>query len=93
MTTAVERYLNSLSEDILTIDISGKGIKSLPDLTRFKNLEVLYCFCNELTSLGTLPQNLQILYCYNNQLISLGTLPQNLKILYCFCNIKKPYTE
>jgi len=86
MTTAIERYLNSLPEDILTIDISYKGLKSLPDLTRFKNLKELYCSNNQLTSLPTLPQNLQELYCRDNQLTSLPTLPQNLKILYCFHN-------
>ena len=40
MTTKIETYLNFLSEDILTLDISGKGIKSLSDLTRFKNLQI-----------------------------------------------------
>jgi Leucine-rich repeat (LRR) protein len=86
MTTEIKSYLNSLSEDILIIIISGKGIKSLPDLTRFKNLEELYCSNNELTSLPTLPQNLQKLSCSNNQLISLPTLPQNLEILSCYSN-------
>lgn len=28
MTTAIETYLNSLSEDILKLNISSKGIKS-----------------------------------------------------------------
>jgi len=79
----VETYLNSLPEDISTIDISCKGITSLPNLTRFKNLEILHCYNNQFTSLPTLPQNLKILHCYNNQLTSLPTLPQNLKILYC----------
>ena len=86
MTTAIEIYLNSLSEDILTIYIHNKGIKSLPDLTRFKNLKILSCSNNKLTLLPTLPQNLVILYCDNNQLTSLPTLPQNLKILYCSKN-------
>ena len=86
MTTEIETYLNSLSEDILIIDISNKGIKSLPDLTRFKNLKELYCDSNELTSLPTLPQNLKELYCYSNKLTSLPTLPQNLEKLYCFDN-------
>ena len=43
MTTEIETYLNSLSEDISIIDISSKNIDYIPDLTRFKNLEVLYC--------------------------------------------------
>ena len=88
MTTEIETYLNSLSKDILTLNISGKykGIKSLPDLTRFKNLKTLNCYDNELTSLPTLPQNLQKLYCYNNKLTLLPSLPQNLEILICHNN-------
>ena len=86
MTTEIETYLNSLSEDILTLNINGKGIKSLPDLTKFNNLKILYCEHNELTSLPTLPQNLEELYCHNNELTSLPTLPQNLEKLYCFHN-------
>jgi len=86
MTTAIETFLNSLSKDIFTLDISNKGITSLPDLTRFKNLKALNCSDNQLTSLPTLPQNLEILYCYYNQLTLLPTLPQNLKALYCSYN-------
>jgi Leucine-rich repeat (LRR) protein len=86
MTTMIETYLNTLSEEILTLDIIDKGIKSLPDLTRFKNLEILNCSNNQLTSLSNLPQNLKILYCYHNQLTSLSNLPQNLKNLDCSNN-------
>ena len=86
MTTEIEIYLNSLSEDILTVDISDKSIKYLPDLTRFKNLKIFNCSNNQLTSLPTLPENLLGLYCYNNQLTSLPTLPENLQKLYCSNN-------
>jgi len=86
MTTFIERYLNSLSNDIVILDISNKGITFLPDLTKFKNLKKLNCSNNKLTSLPTLPQKLKYLYCYNNKLTSLSTLPQNLKRLYCFNN-------
>ena len=55
MTNTIETYLNSLSEDILELNISSKNIKSLPDLTRFKNLKTLNCSNNKLTSLPTLP--------------------------------------
>ena len=48
MTTNIETYLNSLSEDILTLDIKSRGLKYLPDLTRFKNLQVLICYDNKL---------------------------------------------
>ena len=88
MTTEIETYLNSLSEYILTLNISGKckGIKYLPDLTRFKNLKTLICSNNELTSLPTLPQNLEYLSCDSNKLTSLPTLPKNLEYLYCDSN-------
>jgi len=82
--TTIETYLNSLSNNITTLDISGKGITSLLDLTRFKNLKTLNCYNNKLTSL-TLPQNLEVLCCSYNQLTSL-TLPQNLKTLNCYNN-------
>jgi Leucine-rich repeat (LRR) protein len=82
----LETYLNSLPEDILTLDISCKGIKYLPNLTRFKNLEELYCSYNELISLPTLPQNLKKLSCSANQITSLPNLPQTLEILYCSDN-------
>ena len=86
MAINIETYLNSLFEDITILDISGKGIKYLPDLTRFKNLQILHCSDNKLTSLPTLPQNLNILYCFNNQLTSLPSLPQNLITLDCSNN-------
>ena len=86
MTITIETYLNSLSNDILSIDISGKGINFLPDLTRFVNLKILDCSHNNLNCLPTLPQNLEVLYCSRNKLTFLPILPQNLKILYCFHN-------
>jgi hypothetical protein len=82
MTTEIETYLNSLSYDTLIIDISGGDINSLPDLTRFKNLEILRCSYNKLTSLPTLPQNLKILHCSNNQLIICYCVN---KCLICIC--------
>ena len=86
MTTEIETYLNSLSEDISIIDISSKNIDYIPDLTRFKNLEKLYCHNNKLTSLPPLPQNLVELSCCDNKLTSLSNLPEQLKELYCFNN-------
>ena len=85
MTTDIEteRYLDSLPEGILTLNISGRRIKSLTNLTRFKNLQFLDCSRNNLTYLPTLPQNLTELHCYRNQLSSLPTLPPNLEVLAC----------
>ena len=42
-----ETYLNSLPNDISTLDIRRKGIPHLPDLTRFTNLKTLYCSNNK----------------------------------------------
>ena len=86
MTTAIDTYLNSLSDNIDRLDICCKDIQSLPDLTRFKNLEVLNCSHNELTFMPTLPQNLKILNCSHNELTFMPTLPQNLNILDCSHN-------
>ena len=96
MTNTIETYLDSLSEDIsilninfkklLTLNMISKGIKSLPDLTRFKNLIELNCSDNKLTSLPNLPQTLITLNCYNNKLTSLPNLPQTLITLNCSYN-------
>jgi Leucine-rich repeat (LRR) protein len=83
---SIETYLNSLSNEIVTLDVSYKGITSLPDLTRFKNLKKLICYKNNLTCLPLLPQNLQELYCSHNKLTCLPTLPPNLKELDCSYN-------
>jgi Leucine-rich repeat (LRR) protein len=83
MITEINTYLNSLSVDILTLSIDGRGITKLPDLTRFKNLKELYCSNNQLSSSPTtLPQTLEILFCSGNKLTSLPDLPKNLKELY-----------
>ena len=83
MTFDIETYLNSLSDGILTLDISNKGIHSLPDLTRFTNLEILYCHDNHLISLPDLPEKLTLLSCYKNKLTFLPPLPENLEKLFC----------
>ena len=90
MTNVTEMYLNSLSEDILTLSLERRGLTSLPDLTRFKNLKELYCCDNLLTSLPTtnLPQSIEILMCSGNKLTDLSDLTRftNLKEFYCSVN-------
>ena len=88
MPTVIETYLNSLPNDILTLNISmsfDKCITSLPDLTRFQNLQSLNCYNTQLTSLPNLPKSLKILYCVKNKLTSLPDLSgfHNLEILNC----------
>jgi len=82
----VEEYLDSLPDDIETIDIMCKNLKYLPDLSRFKKLETLSCPYNKLTSLPILPENLKELYCHYNNLTLLPVLPVNLKWLCCSNN-------
>ena len=89
MKTDIETYLNSLSEDKLTLSIDSRDITVVPDLTRFKKLKELYCGFNKLTSLPTtLPESLEILFCSYNQLTSLPDLKnlKNLKELNCSDN-------
>ena len=82
----INTYLNSLPDDTTVINVSNKGLKNLPDLSRFKNLIKLYCSNNQLTSLPPLNKNLKILYCDINFLTSLPPLNENLKYLYCSNN-------
>ena len=79
----IETYLDSLPENIKEINVSNKGITSL-DVTRFKNLKILNCNFNNLTSLH-LNENLQTLLCSNNQLTYLH-LNENLQELSCNSN-------
>ena len=88
MTTLIETYLNSLPDDILTLNVNmsyDKCITSLPDLTRFQNLQSLNCHNTKITSLPNLPKSLKILYCVKNKLTSLPDLSDfhNLEILNC----------
>ena len=83
----IEEYLNSLPEDIETIDISNTNITYLPSLKRFYNLKTLYCDHNELTHLPELNSSLIKLSCYNNQLIELPELNNTLKVLSCEHNL------
>ena len=79
----METYFNSLSEDIEEIDVSDRGLTYL-DVRRFKNLKILICSYNKLTSLH-LNEKLEELYCSYNQLTSLH-LNENLEILFCSYN-------
>jgi len=83
---SVEKYLDSLPDDVEIIDVSNKNLDYLPDLSRFKKLKELYCHRNKLTSLPDLPKNLKELCCYNNELTSLPVLPENLTKLDCHYN-------
>jgi hypothetical protein len=79
----IEEYINSLPEDITNINVKYKGIAYLPDITKFKNIKIIYCNDNALTSLPDLPETLEELYCSYNQITLLPDLPKNLTILKC----------
>jgi hypothetical protein len=74
---------DSFPEDTEEICVSNKGLTSL-DVTRFKNLKILYCENNKLTSLQ-LNENLQELHCCHNKLTCLH-LNKNLEYLSCYNN-------
>jgi Leucine-rich repeat (LRR) protein len=79
----IETYLDSLPYNITKIDVSYKRLTSL-DVTRFKNLKILQCSNNQLTSLH-LNENLETLDCSYNNLTSLH-LNENLETLDCYNN-------
>ena len=54
---------------ITELDLSYKKLNELPDLSKYTNLEILYCNHNNLTNLDNLPQSLKELDCDNNPLI------------------------
>jgi Leucine-rich repeat (LRR) protein len=83
---SIQIYINSLPVNTTSIDISHRGLKIMPDLSRFINLKELYCSNNQLTSLGTLNSSLIFLVCHHNQLTSIPTLPPDLKVLDCSYN-------
>jgi Leucine-rich repeat (LRR) protein len=84
----VQAYLDSLDSNEAHIFLSNKNITSLPDLSRFTNLQSLDCRNNQITQLDhlTLP-SLQELYCNNNQITQLDHLNlPNLQKLDCGYN-------
>jgi Leucine-rich repeat (LRR) protein len=82
----IEDYLNSLPLNTRIIDVSGRGLIYLPDLSNFINLKKLYCAYNNLTKLPPLNENLEILSCSHNFLKCLPPLNQKLKTLDCSFN-------
>ena len=66
-----EEYFNSLPDNIIEIDVTGKKLSYLPDILRFTNLKSLNCSTNKLTSLPPLNENLQFIYCNNNPIFDI----------------------
>ena len=76
-------YINSLPENIESIDITYWSITYLPSLKRFHKLKKLDCSNNQLTNLPELNNELREVYCNNNKLTILPRLNNDLKILCC----------
>ena len=61
-------YLDSLSSNVIEINIRNKNLFVLPDLSRFTCLQKLDCSNNQLTQLDNLPFSLIELHCYYNKM-------------------------
>ena len=57
--TGVQKYIDSLPNDITSIDLSNRNLSKLPDLSRFKNLLTLNCSFNQLTYLPELNEKIK----------------------------------
>lgn len=79
-------YLNSFKLNIKVLHLSSLGLKKLPDLLQYKNLEELYINNNNLVLLPFLPHTLKKIDCSNNKLRALPPLPENLEVLNCSYN-------
>lgn len=86
MSFDIDEYINSLPDDTEVININGKGVTYIPDLSRFTKLTDLHCKINSLTELPQLNDTLETLNCTHNQLIRLPALPNSLKTLLCDYN-------
>jgi Leucine-rich repeat (LRR) protein len=71
----IDEYISSLPDDVETIQVIDKNVCHIPDLMRFKNLKILNCSCNNITSLPDLPPNLQELDCHHFKLRFISTRP------------------
>ncbi len=83
-------YLDTTCSAVLTdtiIGCAGANINDLTGIQYFKNLTILACFRNNLSSLPSpLPASLTSLSCSVNQMTSLPTLPAHLANLNCSVN-------
>ena len=69
METIVE-YLDSLKDDIEELNLWKRKLTYIPNIDKFYNLKILWCFDNNLCELPLLPNSLKYLYCYDNPLES-----------------------
>lgn len=82
----VIRYLASLPDDVILINLHKQGIWQLPEtiLMRFHKATTFICSNNQLTQLPFLPSTIQYLHLQENQLTCLPDhLPPDLRYLDC----------
>jgi uncharacterized repeat protein (TIGR01451 family) len=63
--------------------VNNLSINDLTGIRYFDNLQYLYCYNNQISSLPTLPSGLVTLNCDHNQLTNLTGLPMSLENLNC----------
>ena len=84
----IETYIASLPDDTLNIDISGRGLKVIPDLSRFKNLQHLDCSNNQLTHLPELNESLKSINITNIEIYDIPNekydIMEKIKIIHKF---------
>ncbi len=70
-----------------TLNIANSNIGDIKEIKYFKNLQVLDCSNNNLTSIPTLPSNLKDFSCFFNNVTTIDSLPLNLINLTCSNNL------
>jgi hypothetical protein len=83
---SIEKYLHTLSDDIIELDLSNKNITELPDLSKYYKLTKLNISMNKLKELTKLPPILKELKCSNNKITNISSLPSTLEIFDCTFN-------
>lgn len=89
----IQPYLNSLPCDVVSIDLSSKNLYSLPDLSRFTNLQILNCSNNNICHLPPFNKNLKFVDCSFNRLKSLPEFNEKLIDINCVHNLLKSLPE
>ena len=78
-------YLDEL-ENVISLNVSKKGIDNLSGIEQFKNLEYLYCDSNNLSSIDISWNNKLIwLDCGSNNLSAID-ISHNTRLEYFYCN-------
>jgi len=82
----IVNYLNKLSSSTIIINISNRNLTYIPDLSRFKRLQILNCQNNKLTLLPPFNATLESVNCSRNKLTSLPPFNERLLDIDCSQN-------